>query len=248
MTINSAPSTPISINTLILLAYKRAGVLPVEAKLSGANITPKLEHGRQLLDLIIDGLATEGFMARSTEFYDLPIVAGESQYTLPDTILDVFEDAMFVPGDPVNQDTKHTTGELVCKQIDLATWQTLTTKGSISTRPTLYTALRSGATVELRFWPVPSDAGTIRLKTVRLLGSNSDGTKQVDLHRYWFDALVWCLAYVIAVDSSMPADKVSLLLQVSEEKKVKCINYAFEHTGCQAVLVHPAWGYGRYCS
>lgn len=244
MTVNALPSTPISINTLILLAYKRAGVIPVETTLGGANMVPKLAHGRQLLDLIIDGLATEGFMARTMEFYDLAMIAGESQYTLPDSILDVFEDAMFVPGAPVNQDTKHTTGELVCKQIDLASWQLLTTKGSISTRPTLYAAFRSGATVELRFWPVPSEAGTMRLKTVRLLGSNADGTKQVDLHRYWYDALVWCLAYVVAVDSTMPSDKIALLLQVSEEKKEKCVNYAFEHTGTTARVSHPSLGWG----
>src|SRR5688572_9302136 len=195
MTIASEPSTPISINNLILLAYKRAGVLPVEARLSGANMTPKLEHGRQTLDLILDGLATEGFIARTTGFYDLGIVAGESQYTLPDSILDVFEDAMFIPS--TNHDTKHTTGELVCKQMDTSTWQTLTNKGAISSRPQLFVAMRDGATPMLRFWPVPSEAGTIRLKTVRLLGSGADGTKSLDLQRYWQDALVWCLAYHI---------------------------------------------------
>lgn len=234
MTISSVPSTPISINQLILLAYKRAGVLPVEARLSGANMIPKLEHGRQTLDLIIDGLATEGFIARTTEFYDLAIVAGESQYTLPDSILDVFEDAMFVP--PENPDTKHTTGEMVCKQIDSSTWQTLTTKGSISSRPQLYVALRSGATVELRFWPVPSEAGVMRLKTVRLLGTSADGTKSPDLQRYWLDTLVWCLAYYVAIDSSMPADKIAMLQQLAEDKKKACVRYSFEHTGTQAVL------------
>lgn len=230
----TTPSTPISINTLILLAYKRAGILPVEARLSGANMVPKLEHGRQTLDLIIDALATEGFIARTTEFYDLPLLAGESQYTLPDSILDVFEDAMFVPSE--NPDTKFTTGELVCKQIDLDTWQTLTVKGAISTRPQLYVALRSGATVELRFWPVPSAAGTMRLKTTRLLGTSADGTKTPDLQRYWFDALVWCLAYYVAVDSSMPADKIAMLQGTAEQKKRDCVRYAFEHTGVQAVL------------
>lgn len=234
MVASAVPSTPISINTLILLAYKRAGLLPVEAKLSGANMVPKLEHGRQVLDLIMDGLATEGFMARTMGFYDLPIVAGESQYTLPDTVLDVFEDAMFVPSE--NEDTKHTTGELVCKQIDLATWQTLTTKGSISTRPQLYAAFRSGATVELRFWPVPSEAGTMRVKTVRLLGSNADGNKTPDLHRYWFDALVWCLAYYVAVDSSVPAERVQFLNAMAEQKKKACVRYSYEHTSQQATV------------
>lgn len=237
MTANAIPSVPISINTLILLAYKRAGVLSVEAKLSGANMTPKLEHGRQLLDLIIDGLATEGFMARTMDFYDLPISAGESQYTLPDSILDVHEDAMYIPSE--NPDTKHTTGEMVVKQIDLGTWQTLTTKGSISTRPQLYAAMRSGATVVLRLWPVPSEAGTMRVKTVRLLGANSDGSKNVDLHRYWFDALVWCLAYYVAVDSSMPGEKIQMLASIAEQKKKMCVAYGFEHTPTQAVLDYP---------
>lgn len=232
MTANTLPSTPISINTLILLSYKRAGLLPVEAKLNGANMTPKLEHGRQLLDLIMDGLATEGFIARTMAFYDLPIQAGESQYTLPDSILDVYEDAMFVPSD--NPDTKFTTGELVCKQVDLATWQLLTTKGTISTRPQLYAAFRHGATVQLRFWPVPSEAGTMRVKTVRLLGSNADGGLNPDLQRYWFEALVWLLAHDVAVDSSVPMDKVQYLQAMAESKKKACIRYGFEHTGTQA--------------
>lgn len=238
MAISTVPSTPISINALTLLAYKRAGILPVEARLSGANMTAKLEHGRQLLDLILDGLATEGFIARTMTFFDLPIVAGESQYTLPDSILDVHEDAMFVPD--TNPDTVHTTGELVCKQIDLSTWQTLTTKGSISTRPQLYAAFRSGATPVLKFWPVPSEAGTMRLKVVRLLGSNADGTNSPDLQRYWLDALVWCLAYYIAVDSSMPAEKIAFLSAMAEDKKEKCVRYSFEHTSQTATVNYPS--------
>lgn len=228
------PSVPSSANTLILLAYKRAALLPVEAKLSGANMTPKLEHGRQLLDLIMDNLAVDGFIARTMEFYDLPIVAGESYYTLPDSILDAHEDAMFVPDE--NPDTKHTTGELVCKQISVDTWQTLTTKGSISTRPQLYAAFRTGAQVQLRFWPVPSEAGTMRVKTVRLLGGNADGSETPDLQRYWHDAIVWCLAYYLAVDSSMPSDKISFLQNMAAMKKKECIKYAYEHVSQQAAL------------
>lgn len=237
MTISAVPSVPISINQLVLLAYKRASVLPVEAQLSGANMVAKLEHGRRTLDLILDGLATEGFIARTTKFVDLPIVAGESEYTLDDSTLDVFEDAMFVPSE--NPDTKHTTGELVCKQMDLSTWQTLTTKGSISSRPQLYVALRDGATVKVRFWPVPSDAGVMRMKTVRLLGGNADGKNTVDLQRYWFDALVWMLAYYVAVDSSMPADKIGLLQGTAEMHKKKCLRYATQHLSVQAQVSYP---------
>ena len=237
MTVSSTPSTQPSINTLILLAYKRAGLEPVEATTGSAGMTAKLAHGRQLLDLILDNLAVQGFVARTTVFYDLPIVAGTSRYTLPDAYLDVFEDAMFIPD--YNTSTLQTTGELVCKQVDLGTWQSLTTKGSSSTRPTLYAAARSGALVQVDFWPVPSDAGTMRMKVIRLLGDNSTGTNTVDLQRYWFDALVWLLAYYVAVDSSMPLERVNFLLQVAEGKKRECVSYSFEHTGSTAVLNFP---------
>lgn len=237
MAIATTPSTPISINTLVLLAYKHAGLVPIEARLSGANLTAKLEHGRQSLELILDGLATEGFNARTTQFYDLPIVAGESQYTLPDHILDVFEDAMFVPS--TNADTKHTQGELVCKQTDLATWQLLTNKGSTSTRPTLYVAMRDGATPVLRFWPVPTSSGTMRLKTVRLLGGAADGKLSPDLQRYWHDALSWMLASYLATDAQLPADKLMQLGGMAETKKRECLRYAREHTGTQLILHYP---------
>jgi hypothetical protein len=235
VTIATTPSTAPSVNELILLALKRAGVLPIESRLSGANMVPKLEHGRQTLNLIMDSLATEGFIARTTGFHDLSLVAGESYYTLPSDILDVHEDAMFVPSS--NPDTKHTTGELVCKQVDLYKWSTLTVKGSISTRPQLYCPFRHGASVNLRFWPVPSEAGVMRLNVTRLFGSSSDGTKSPDLERFWYDCLVWQLAYYIAVDSSMPADRVTLLSGIAESKKRQCVNFSFEHTsGPQAVI------------
>lgn len=238
MTIATAPSTAVSINQLVLLGFKRAGVLPVEARLSGANMTPKLEHGRQILNLIMDSLATEGFVARTLGFHDLQLTAGEPYYTLPEDVLDVHEDAMFIP--PESFDTKHTSGELVCKQVDLAKWSTLTVKGSISTRPQLYSVFRHGALVNLRFWPVPSEAGVMRLKTTRLFGSSSDGTKSADLERFWYDCLVWQLAYYIAIDTSMPADRVAMLSGIAETKKRACVSFSFEHTsGPQAVVDYP---------
>ncbi len=231
MTISSTPTTPISIATLILLAYKRAGILPVEATTGGANMAPKLLHGKQLLDLIMDNLAVEGFIARTMSFYDLAIVAGTSAYTLPDTLLDVYEDAMF-------HSTAEPDSELLCKQMDAGTWQTLTTKSSESSRPQLYLAIRTGATVAVKLWPVPSEAGTLRFKIVRLLGDNSTTSNSPDLQRYWLDTLVWLLAYYIAVDSSMPADKVSFLGAVSEQKKKDAVRYSFEHTSQIAAVAY----------
>lgn len=228
MAVSSTPSTPLAINTIILLAYKRAGVLPVEATTSGANMTAKLSHGKTLLDLILNNLVVEGFNARLQDFYDLSVVASTASYTLTDTVYDVIESGMF-------KATGETT-ELVVNQIDLATWQTLTDKTTEGSKPQLYVVFRDGATPVVQLWPVPTEAGTLRLKVIRLLGDNSTGTNSTDLQRYWEDALVWLLAAVIAVDSSMPTDRVMMLQSMAEQKKRACLRYNFEHTPTQAVV------------
>jgi hypothetical protein len=228
--ISSTPTTPITITTLILLAYKRAGVLPVEATTSGANYSAKLAHGKTLLDLILDNLAVEGFTARQMKMLDVTVVASTSSYTLPDTVLDVYEDAMFY-------ETGETT-ELVCKQVDIATWQTLTDKSTTSTRPQLYTVFRDGATPVVKLWPVPSVGGTLRMKSVRLLGDNQTSSNSPDLQRYWLDVLVWMLAWYVAVDSSMPSDKIALLQTTALGKKKEAIKYNFEHTSQQAMVTY----------
>jgi hypothetical protein len=229
------PTARVSVNALVLLAYKRAAIVPVEARLSGANMAPKLEHGRQVLDLIMDALATKGFIARTAGFYDLPMVAGEPYYSLPEDILDVHGEAMFVPDE--NPDTKFTSGELVCKQIDQMTWALMSVKGSISTRPQLYCVFRHAAAVNLRFWPVPSEPGVMRLRTTRLLGGAGDGQKSADMERFWYDALVWQLAYYLAVDSSMPPATIQMLQGTAEAKVAECVKFSFEHTASiQAVV------------
>jgi hypothetical protein len=60
----------------------------------------------------------------------------------------------------------------------------------------------------------------------------------VDLQRFWIDALVWLLSYYVAVDSSMPAERVMMLQGVAETKKKQAMRYSFEHTGTQAVNVY----------
>jgi hypothetical protein len=235
VSISTVPASRVSTNALILLAFKRAGIVPIEARLSGANMVPKLEHGRQVLDLIMDSLATEGFVARTAGFYDLPMLGGEPYYSLPDDILDVHGDCMFVPSD--NPDTKFTSGELVCKMIDQMTWSTLTTKGSVSTRPQLYCVFRHGATVNLRFWPVPSEAGgdaPADDAALRGRGRRAEERRPrallVRLPRL-ADGLLPRRRQLDAARSDR------LLAGVAESKKKQCVQFSGEHTASiQAVV------------
>jgi hypothetical protein len=233
---STTPSQPIKVNLLILMAYKRAGILPVEATLAGANMTPKLEHGRLVLDTVLDALATEGVNARSLVLHELPIVAGETTYELPDTVLDATGDAMFYSGDLEDFDPKRTESELAVKQIDIATWASLTAKQSESARPQLYTTLRDQPLVRVRVWPTPSANGVLRLRVARLFGGSADGRRPVDLQRYWHDALIWTLASYLATDSSLPTERCAFLGQVAEGKKRAALRYGSEQTPLQAVV------------
>lgn len=232
------PSAPLQINVMILMAYKRAGLLPVEATLSSGNVIPKLEHGRLLLDTILDSLQTEGYLARTLSLHDLTIVAGEPFYTLPDTVLDAYGDAMFIYGDAEDIDPKRTNGEVTVKQVDVATWQALSTTNNQSSWPQLYAAFRDQVNVQVRLWPSPSDNGVLRLKIARLFGGNQDGKRPVDLQRYWQDALIWMLAYYIATDSSVPTERCVYLAQVSEAKKTAALRYGMEQTTIQATVAY----------
>lgn len=44
----------------------------------------------------------------------------------------------------------------------------------------------------------------------------------------------------MALDSSMPLDKVQLLQGVAESKKQDCVRYAFEHTSTAATVDYPS--------
>ena len=236
---NTTPSPAIKVNQLILRAYKRAGVVPVEATLAGANIVPKLEHGRMTLDTILDSLQTEGIMARSTVLHELTVKAGEPYYELPDTVLDAFGDAMFILGGLEDIDPKRTNGELAVKNIDLAMWQALTNKEMESSRPQLYVVLRDKTNVRVRLWPTPSDDGVLRVRTLRLFGGSSIGDRPVDLARYWNDALIWCLAYHLATDHGLPTERCVYLAQVSEAKKAAAVRLGSESTPMQAMVIYP---------
>lgn len=236
---STTPSTPLSINQLVLLSYKRAGILPVEARIDGANMTPKLEHGRLLLDTILDALSADGFIARTLEVYDLPLVAGQPSYSLPEHILDAYGDAMVVVTELEDFDPNRTNGELAVKQVDVATWLAITNKEMESSRPQLYVSFRDRATAQVKLWPIPSDNAVLRLKVIRLFGSNKEGQRPIDLQRYWQDAIVWMLAYYLATDSSMPTERCVYLAQVSEAKKTAALRYAHEHTPITATLSYP---------
>jgi hypothetical protein len=81
--------------------------------------------------------------------------------------------------------------------------------------------------------------GVALLARAERSGGAADGKLSPDLQRYWHDALSWMLAAYLAVDASLPPDKVATLGGIAETKKRDCLRFSREHTGNQMVLRYP---------
>jgi hypothetical protein len=233
------PTQALSINQLILLAYKQAALVPLEATLSSANMVPKLEFGRQHLDLLLPTLHLEGHLVQTQILHTELVEAGVAELKLPGHILDVSGSAMWVQTPAGVEDPVETTTtglELYVSQVDIETWHVQTNKEQQSPYPLMYAAQRDGGQCRVRLWPATSERGLLRFKAVRLFARAADGKGPPDLHIYWQDWLVHALAASLAQASGMPRADVMMLLQMAEAKKAACTRYGKEHPPQRAVI------------
>lgn len=246
MTLGTSPSTLKTIDQLILLAYRKAGLLPLEFDVGGTDWVQKASHAYLLLDNLIDNLAVHGYLARFVDFYDLQLTEDEQYYTLPSSILNVFDNGSYIRED--EDDTKDTTGETPVEPISRSRWQQLSTKSASGT-PVYYYAHRRAdnvdSQIELRIWPQPDEDGTIRLQVHKFLAGNSDGNDTIDLDRHWNMYIIYALAYEIAEDSQMPEDKLGRLGRERDKHLVYAKSYSSDNEGIDIVLSHTTPWNGR---
>jgi hypothetical protein len=73
---------------------------------------------------------------------------------------------------------------------------------SASNRPNIFFVDQQANPTQVRLWPVPSEAGTIRFQGVRLLADVTDGNSTVDLERYWQQFLIFELGSQLAISAN----------------------------------------------
>lgn len=238
MTVMSTSTRELTIGNVVTRAFQLAGLL-------GDMQTPSDTDGamaRDFLETIIDSLATEGVLARQIRFTDLPMVVGQRAYNLDATTLDVIGDGMYIAAGQSNPaDT-----ETLVRQVRREEWHKLSPK-SARGNPTLMYAYRASSTVELRVWPIPTEAGTIRIQEQRLLADNTDGNATPDLQRYWAEYLLWALGSMVAAAKSLPTDRVAYFEARAEKLLLKCKGKAVQRGAVQAYVDHRvSFGRRRY--
>lgn len=231
MAISSSIGRQRSVNEVCTLAFRRAGLVERTQTPREADLT----HARNTLETITDALAARGVFAKAQQFVDVALTSGTYKYTLDSTVIDVVGDGMYIEPD---EDTDKAQGERLIKWISIKEWHRISDK-SAEGDPLRMHVHRELDDVQVWFWPIPDDAGTVRLLVQRHLADVDDGAATLDLENYWIDYLVNATARDLAEDATLEASKLSRLTRRARESFVYAQGKANDLGLTQATLDHP---------
>lgn len=237
MTVSTSFAVRQTIDEIVLGAYQLGGVVDADG-----TMTPgQRAVGRQKLYTLINQLTGEGVQARFVVFFNLTLTVGTFAYTLSEEYVDVVGDGAYI--DPTNTELDKADGETPVRQVDRATWQRYSSKNAEG-RPYNYYVHRAGPgyAIELRVWPVPDEAGTIRFQLQRNPRSALDGSVTLDLQQYWIDYVDHRLGYILASTNSVPIDRCSTFREEAKRLKKVAVGFGNEHSNTYTYNDHgSAW-------
>lgn len=235
MTIQADVGRELNITTLIRRAYQLAGLMSAEQGTDGPQWASRSGMARDLLTVIVAEVQTAGFMTRGRNFVYQTLTQGTYTYALPDTVWDVVGNGAYIAAAETN--VTAATSETPVVQRDVETWQSIGTKAGQG-RPTFFMVDRSVFPLQVRVWQTPSEAGTIRFQTYRLLSNVTDGNATVDLERYWSGYLLFELAHQLACAHSLPTDKCMYFATMAQNKKDEAKKWGNQHASTTFVIEH----------
>lgn len=185
MTISTSRTENPSIAKLARITFRRTGLLNEHQQVP----PEKMVVFREELDLLVDHLAVEGVASRARPFEYITLVAGQRDYPLAESTLDVEGDGMFIqPG----QELTAAAGETPLNAMTTQEWHGLNSKDAEG-RPFRYWVDRTGDTLSVSLWPTPTASeasGSVRFVVHRMRADNMHGQATVDFERYWLEYIV----------------------------------------------------------
>lgn len=232
MTVGTTRTRKLTINNIVTAAYRMAGLLNVHQSPN----TAQRDAAYTLLETIVDENQIYGLYARDVVFELVELAVDETEYALSTSTFDVIGDGMYIPASVA--DVERAEGETVVKQIDRDEWQKLSSKGAESSVPSLFYCDRTDDTaVKIVVWPVPTEAGHVRVQAHRLAADNFEGEKTPDLERHWNQFLIWELGGQLAISNSMREQGI-LLKTEAQRKLLMARAYANPRGSQQAYVDH----------
>lgn len=251
MTINAAPATSSTIDEVILDAFKKAALLPIEFGIgSDVQWSAKAAHGRRTLNRLMASFSKHRFFEYFVRYDYLELSPNVNIYDLAVDVINVVDDGSYIPASN-GLEVEQTTGETPVKPMSAFRWNQLSGKAS-SGIPMHYSLDRgidaSGAEqLIIRVWPVPTEAAFIRFRVHRVPGSSSTGSDNPDFKRHWELWAVYALAYELMVDSSSPLDACDRMKRDRDEAWEVIKAYDTNNTPPDVVFAHTTPWSGRSC-
>ena len=208
MTISSTSTYDPVIDVIVKQAMVLSGLVNANADINSVNHQADAASCRQHLADILDELPTHGVILRHLQFTDVTLVASDSTYELSSDIIDVLGNGMHTLTAGGN--------ETLVKQIGMDEWHRLSDKSSEG-HPTQMFAYREGPTIELRIWPIPDAAATLRIQAHVKAADSTDGSTTVDLPPYWRSYLKFEVAHLFCLDKGLDM-KANYLAQKAAPK------------------------------
>lgn len=245
MAINAVPSEASLIDEVLLDAYKKAGLVPIEYGIgTDTHWASKAAHGRRTLDRLIQSFSTHRFFEYFVNLDVIELLAGTNSYQIDSDVLNIIGDGSYIPAsnDP---EEEATTGETPVKPISGYRWNQLSSKASEGT-PVFYYMDRSLGPLSVRLWPIPSEDGKIRFRTHRIPGSHLVGSDNPDFKRHWQLWAVYALAYEFMTDASMSLDERRMMRLDRDQAFEQLKAYDTNNTNPDVVFVHTTPWTGHY--
>ncbi len=234
MTVSTSVGRQFTINQIVSLAYKHAGLVNIEQEPS----PEQAEFARKCLELIVDQVGASRNLMRVQDFYNLTLVEDQILYTLPNSILEVKDYGAYIePGETLDR----ANGETVLRKETQDVYQRISAKGAKG-RPTIFYADRSGDDVKVFMWPIPDRAGTVRFQIGRKLADTDDGNATFDLQPHWMPYLRAALARDLCRANSL-YDQASIYDLEAFQAERQATAQAQEHAERQMYINHQTqWG------
>jgi hypothetical protein len=237
MTVSSTRGTELTVTQIVETAYRMAGLMSIEEGTDGVNWNKKFTHATILLDTILDEVETYGVYARQTVLENTPLTEDDYTYTMQDYVLDIVGDGMYIDADET--DLTKASGETLVKQIRREEWHRISSKDAEG-RPSLFFFDRS--LLEVKLWPLPDDAGTIRFQIYKFASDAYEGGATLEFRQYWNQYFIWELAHQLATSQKIPIDRCSYLNKRAKEKLNRARAWANQHPDTQLTVGHTtAW-------
>lgn len=204
MTLNASRTFEFTIDRLLYNAYRKALLIPAGAELTTVQRT----EGTDALEFVTSEMITSGVPLRLKRYDYLTLTADSEWVNLGADVWDVSPLAMYIPASEANP--QQSSSEVPVERDYGDTFQRRGGKAATG-QPSRLRLDKEQSPFRLELWPIPTEAGKLRVESFILGADNDDPNATPDTERHWAKALLFGVAAHLAESGAAEMQVVNRL-------------------------------------